>query len=191
MIPYLCSNISFILCKELHLSRSMWYWILVTPHNNLFGLSSLLDYFFFANLECWFKYHFPSQYEFKLKNIKKKKVNIVISTDFVKVILLKRRKVSLVKCDFIWIISFCLFTSVTCQPMCFCVVTEKRVVMGWEYDLGDAGSHLQVGPPDGIKSKPNNQSACNQLNEILTFVFLLTGFSMSHMMPKTWRSSVI
>ncbi|XP_031149534.1 carboxyl-terminal PDZ ligand of neuronal nitric oxide synthase protein-like [Sander lucioperca] len=32
------------------------------------------------------------RYEFKLKNIKKKKVNIVISTDFVKVILLKRRK---------------------------------------------------------------------------------------------------
>ncbi|TDH06015.1 hypothetical protein EPR50_G00128690 [Perca flavescens] len=32
------------------------------------------------------------RYEFKLKNIKKKKVNIVVSTDFVKVILLKRRK---------------------------------------------------------------------------------------------------
>ncbi|XP_034743325.1 carboxyl-terminal PDZ ligand of neuronal nitric oxide synthase protein-like [Etheostoma cragini] len=32
------------------------------------------------------------RYEFKLKNIKKKKVNIVVSTDFVKVILRKRRK---------------------------------------------------------------------------------------------------
>lgn len=37
----------------------------------------------------------PSQYEFKLKNIKKKKVNIVVSTDFVKVILRKKRKVGL------------------------------------------------------------------------------------------------
>ncbi|XP_056277182.1 carboxyl-terminal PDZ ligand of neuronal nitric oxide synthase protein-like [Pseudoliparis swirei] len=32
------------------------------------------------------------RYEFKLKNIKKKKVNIVISTDFVKVIMRKKRK---------------------------------------------------------------------------------------------------
>ncbi|XP_034559810.1 carboxyl-terminal PDZ ligand of neuronal nitric oxide synthase protein-like [Notolabrus celidotus] len=32
------------------------------------------------------------RYEFKLKNIKKKKVNIVVSTDFVKVILRKKRK---------------------------------------------------------------------------------------------------
>lgn len=31
------------------------------------------------------------QYEFKLKNIKKKKVNIVISTDSVKVILRKKK----------------------------------------------------------------------------------------------------
>uniref|UniRef100_A0A3P8RXA5 Carboxyl-terminal PDZ ligand of neuronal nitric oxide synthase protein n=1 Tax=Amphiprion percula TaxID=161767 RepID=A0A3P8RXA5_AMPPE len=34
------------------------------------------------------------RYEFKLKNIKKKKVNIVVSTDFVKVILRKKKKVS-------------------------------------------------------------------------------------------------
>lgn len=33
------------------------------------------------------------QYEFKLKNIKKKKVNIVVSTDSVKVILRKKKKV--------------------------------------------------------------------------------------------------
>uniref|UniRef100_A0A3P8RYT0 Carboxyl-terminal PDZ ligand of neuronal nitric oxide synthase protein n=1 Tax=Amphiprion percula TaxID=161767 RepID=A0A3P8RYT0_AMPPE len=32
------------------------------------------------------------RYEFKLKNIKKKKVNIVVSTDFVKVILRKKKK---------------------------------------------------------------------------------------------------
>ncbi|TNN81545.1 Carboxyl-terminal PDZ ligand of neuronal nitric oxide synthase protein [Liparis tanakae] len=32
------------------------------------------------------------RYEFKLKNIKKKKVNIVVSTDFVKVIMRKKRK---------------------------------------------------------------------------------------------------
>ncbi|XP_068425185.1 carboxyl-terminal PDZ ligand of neuronal nitric oxide synthase protein-like [Clinocottus analis] len=32
------------------------------------------------------------RYEFKLKNIKKKKVNIVVSTDFVKVLLRKKRK---------------------------------------------------------------------------------------------------
>lgn len=48
----------------------------------------------------------PPQYEFKLKNIKKKKVNIVVSTDCVKVILRKKKKVSNVHCDFIlWIIS--------------------------------------------------------------------------------------
>lgn len=35
----------------------------------------------------------PSQYEFKLKNIKKKKVNIVVSTDSIRVILRKKRKV--------------------------------------------------------------------------------------------------
>ncbi|XP_077580875.1 carboxyl-terminal PDZ ligand of neuronal nitric oxide synthase protein-like isoform X2 [Stigmatopora nigra] len=34
----------------------------------------------------------PCQYEFKLKNIKKKKVNIVVSTDFVKVILRKKKR---------------------------------------------------------------------------------------------------
>lgn len=51
----------------------------------------------------WFKCTFwtdlnlilPSQYEFKLKNIKKKKVNIVVSTDSIKVILCKKMKVSL------------------------------------------------------------------------------------------------
>uniref|UniRef100_A0A3Q0SI52 Carboxyl-terminal PDZ ligand of neuronal nitric oxide synthase protein n=1 Tax=Amphilophus citrinellus TaxID=61819 RepID=A0A3Q0SI52_AMPCI len=37
------------------------------------------------------------RYEFKLKNIKKKKVNIVVSTDCVKVILRKKKKVSLVQ----------------------------------------------------------------------------------------------
>ena len=43
----------------------------------------------------------PPQYEFKLKKIKKKKVNIVVSTDFVKVILRKKKKVSPVKYHFI------------------------------------------------------------------------------------------
>ncbi|XP_038134115.1 carboxyl-terminal PDZ ligand of neuronal nitric oxide synthase protein-like, partial [Cyprinodon tularosa] len=32
------------------------------------------------------------RYEFKLKNIKKKKVNILVSTDYVKVILRKKKK---------------------------------------------------------------------------------------------------
>ncbi|CAL8326803.1 unnamed protein product [Arctogadus glacialis] len=32
------------------------------------------------------------RYEFKLKNVKKKKVNIIVSTDFVRVILRKKRK---------------------------------------------------------------------------------------------------
>lgn len=35
----------------------------------------------------------PPQYEFKLKNIKKKKVHIVVSTDSIRVILRKKRKV--------------------------------------------------------------------------------------------------
>lgn len=38
-----------------------------------------------------------TQYEFKLKNIKKKKVKIVISTDSIKVILRKKRKVGPVR----------------------------------------------------------------------------------------------
>ena len=38
---------------------------------------------------------FPSlQYEFKVKNIKKKKVNIVVSVDGVKINLRKKKKVS-------------------------------------------------------------------------------------------------
>ncbi len=49
---------------------------------------------------------FLLQYEFKLKNIKKTKVNIVVSTDCVKVILRKKKKVSPVKCDFFAITSF-------------------------------------------------------------------------------------
>lgn len=35
----------------------------------------------------------PSQYEFRLKNIKKKKVNIVVSTDSIRVLLRKKGKV--------------------------------------------------------------------------------------------------
>lgn len=46
---------------------------------------------------------FLSQYEFKLKNIKKKKVNIVVSTDCIKVIL-RKKKVSPIKCDLNYII---------------------------------------------------------------------------------------
>lgn len=38
-----------------------------------------------------------TQYEFKLKNIKKKKVKIMISTDSIKVILRKKRKVGPVR----------------------------------------------------------------------------------------------
>lgn len=38
---------------------------------------------------------FSLQYEFKVKNIKKKKVNIVVSVDGVKVNLRKKKKVSL------------------------------------------------------------------------------------------------
>lgn len=37
-------------------------------------------------------YHF--QYEFKIKNIKKKKVNLIVSVDGVKVVLRKKKKVS-------------------------------------------------------------------------------------------------
>lgn len=37
---------------------------------------------------------FPLQYEFKVKNIKKKKVNLVVSVDGVKVSLRKKKKVS-------------------------------------------------------------------------------------------------
>uniref|UniRef100_A0A8C5F969 PID domain-containing protein n=1 Tax=Gadus morhua TaxID=8049 RepID=A0A8C5F969_GADMO len=42
------------------------------------------------------------RYEFKLKNVKKKKVNIIVSTDFVRVILRKKRKVSRVQKEWSW-----------------------------------------------------------------------------------------
>lgn len=45
-------------------------------------------------LICLFLSVFSLQYEFKVKNIKKKKVNIVVSVDGVKVNLRKKKKVS-------------------------------------------------------------------------------------------------
>lgn len=42
---------------------------------------------------CVFVCCLPSQYEFKAKNIKKKKVSIVVSVDGVKVMLRKKQKV--------------------------------------------------------------------------------------------------
>uniref|UniRef100_A0A3Q4MCR9 Nitric oxide synthase 1 (neuronal) adaptor protein b n=1 Tax=Neolamprologus brichardi TaxID=32507 RepID=A0A3Q4MCR9_NEOBR len=72
------------------------------------------------------------RYEFKLKNIKKKKVNIVVSTDFVKVILRKKRKVSLAQPHMIFPFT-CFHTlndifvlSHSCQLCDFCLETEKR-----------------------------------------------------------------
>lgn len=81
------SNLSFpicIQCKESELSERVCYLMLVTPRRVIILAVSAIS--------------FPSQYEFKLKNIKKKKVNIVVSTDCIKVILRKKRKVSPVKC---------------------------------------------------------------------------------------------
>jgi len=46
----------------------------------------------FSNQLIIFIYHF--QYEFKIKNIKKKKVNLIVSVDGVKVVLRKKKKVS-------------------------------------------------------------------------------------------------
>lgn len=60
---------------------------------------------------------FLSQYEFKLKNIKKKKVNIVVSTDSIKVILRKKKKVSPVRCDFILLL---LHLTVYLYYFCHC-----------------------------------------------------------------------
>lgn len=80
----------------------------------------------------------PPQYEFKLKNIKKKKVNIVVSTDSIRVILRKKRKVR---------------ASQTRLPShrnpfktFLSPVTEKRLVVGRRCHRADAGPHLQVGP---------------------------------------------
>ena len=69
----------------------------------------------------WISYFFLSQYEFKLKNIKKKKVNIVISTDSIKVILRKKKKVSPLNGAFILKLQH-LFTFVTVNPRCFFVL---------------------------------------------------------------------
>lgn len=77
------------------------------------------------------------QYEFKLKNIKKKKVNIIVSTDFVKVIL-RKKKVSFSRKKH-------LCFSVLLMVARACVASEKRVVLGWQHHPGDTGSHLQVG----------------------------------------------
>lgn len=70
---------------------------------------------------------FLSQYEFKLKNIKKKKVNIVVSTGCIQVIVRKKKKVRRVKCD---LTGFIFRSDSHRQPVCFRVITEKRVVMG-------------------------------------------------------------
>lgn len=64
------------------------------------------------------------QYEFKLKNIKKKKVNIVISTDCVKVILRKKKKVSLAFYEMV--------SSFLCSCQTTCLVLKQR--RGWSWD---------------------------------------------------------
>lgn len=74
-------SLSFSLNKELPLT------------DDTEPIQSCSSHFFFF---CWptLTVTFPPQCEFKLKNIKKKKVNIVVSTDSVKVILRKKKKVS-------------------------------------------------------------------------------------------------
>lgn len=47
-----------------------------------------------ANWCVTLSFFFSSQYEFKVKNIKKKKVNLMVSVDGVKVVLRKKKKVS-------------------------------------------------------------------------------------------------
>ena len=84
------------------------------------------------------------QYEFKLKNVKKKKVNIIVSTDFVRVILRKKRKVSRVSRIFF----FFGFFFRNCVPdvphVSVLVLAEERVVLGRQRHSGDSGPHLQV-----------------------------------------------
>lgn len=92
-------------------------------------------YFFLPTLNINMNILLHPQYEFKLKNIKKKKVNIVISTDCVKVILRKKKKVSLEVLNFTGYVHLQLFLVFSKTPLkpsnhVFCVVTEKRVVVG-------------------------------------------------------------
>lgn len=117
------SNLSFILCKELRLSGAVWF---------LMRQSNVIICLVWINFSgqpwtlIWISLLTSSQYEFKLKNIKKKKVNIVVSTDAIKVILRKKRKVSPVKFDLIWI------TSLLCHNWTVCCVFLQR--KGWSWD---------------------------------------------------------
>lgn len=58
----------------------------VAHRNTSCNSSQILYFFLFSFLSL--------QYEFKVKNIKKKKVNIVVSVDGVRVALRKKKKVS-------------------------------------------------------------------------------------------------
>ena len=70
------------------------------------------------------------QYEFKLKNVKKKKVNIIVSTDFVRVILRKKRKVSRVS----WIFFFFGFFFGIVFPMFLMFLSWCLQRKEWSWD---------------------------------------------------------
>lgn len=119
------------------------------------------------------------QYEFKLKNIKKKKVKIVISTDSIKVILRKKRKVSPCATQ----------ADHKCQKMpllkgrfagCVSFFLEESLVVGREQHRGDTGSNLQVGPATNT-DRPN---AVDTTAGVVLVVHQ-TGSSTSPTTPKT------
>lgn len=127
---------------------------------------------------------FSAQYEFKLKNIKKKKVKIVISTDSIKVILRKKRKVSAVRHERV---RFELTISIHFLMAVLLVVCCVRGKPGhgmrtpsWWHRIPSSGrtctEHRQTYIIDGHFSWSN----CD-----VALVFLQTGFSTSHTMPKT------
>lgn len=128
-----------------------------------------------------------TQYEFKLKNIKKKKVRIVISTDSIKVILRKKRKVGPVRYErvlFEFLLSNPKYHLFLWLLRMLCVVTEKSLVMGWEHHPGDTGSHLQAG------SAPNTDRLTSQIyppNSYEVTAMLCSSFSQQDFLRLTRR----
>lgn len=82
------------------------------------------------------------QYEFKAKNIKKKKVGIMVSVDGVKVTLRKKQKVKHLLSSFAtWVLA--TGSSASWRPLVS--AAEERLGLGREQDDDHARSHIQVG----------------------------------------------
>lgn len=91
---------------------------------------------------------FSLQYEFKVKNIKKKKVHIVVSVDGVKVALRKKKKVSDLY-YLIWTLFLSLKRIILCLPLvdvfCWCHFITKAGDFDLDQDVGPRGKKTLIG----------------------------------------------